>query len=87
MNNEETICAQLNGCEDRLFRAKGYLNVLSKAIALDEVRGTSDDSSHGYSEILSAVQAMLLQTLEEVEVMQRTLYHCDSSDDSIAAEG
>ena len=82
MMSERPVRAQLDGCEDRLVRARGYLNVLAKAIALDEVRGRSDGGSHGYSDVLETVEALLVDTLEAVEAVQSRIQRRDGPVDA-----
>lgn len=82
MSNDNSVAVvynQLLQCEQRLFQAKGFLNVLNKAIALDQVRGVADEDDLGYSEVIEHVQALLGTVSQDVETMQGTLYRHDQS--------
>ena len=82
MSDERPITVVYNRllqCEQRLFQAKGFLSVLNKAIALDEVRGLPDGDERGYSDVIEHVQGLLSQVSQDVEAMQGTLYRHDRS--------
>ena len=81
-NNPMTaLSARLQQCEQRLFQAEGFLQVLNKAISLDQVRGTADENDRGYSEVIEHVQSLLCEVSAEVETMQGAIYPHGSSVD------
>ena len=80
-NNPMTaLSARLQQCEQRLFQAEGFLSVLNQAMALKQMRGTSNEDERGYSEVIEHVQSLLCEVSAEVETMQGAIYPHGSSD-------
>ena len=82
MSDENAIAVVYNrllSCEQRVFQAKGFLSVLNKAVALDQVRGVADEDDLGYSEVIEQVQSLWCEVSQDVEAMQGKLYRHDRS--------